>query len=596
VSPKVRGGLLVMSLCAAIMGGMAAVRPRHHDVPNRTLIVVAAEPYFAELTPWLKLRLSQGFEVHRIDPEPLLRDQSNAEAVERLRAEIARLVPADAGAVQSASGPRDAAGDDELNSSKAPVEPPGNDELHRASPAAFVLLVGDAPGPRERLDSSRLIPTAIEVEKARPRLHHAFASDQTYALPRERGSARLAVGRWPVRSPEDVAAQVQKALNYELGQTPGPHRRDVTFIGTTPNYDPLLDPILERVAMSLINGQIRPHWGVRAIYSSPRSDFFPGPDETQRQVAHWLEESTPFTLFAGHGYDRGVDFVRYGGREFCVLDTEVARKLRGTRPGTILWMSACSCGDFDLPPPYRGLAEELVANPGGPTAVIAGTDETSAYANLLLCLGLAQDVIEQAPATLGEAFLRFKEAAFRPGPPVLRSMLLALEPTEKPEMLPTDHQFLYNLLGDPSLPLNLPRKLPLTAQVTESATGDEAGHKVYTIAGALEGWGCGTARVSLLIDRMQMKESVPNPGTVAPDARPAAYQQRFSVANDKCAATEEQVPVRDGHFTIDLSVAESLVPKVRWLQVYVQSPATEATSWRDGVASLAVRLVDEPAR
>jgi hypothetical protein len=253
-------------------------------------------------------------------------------------------------------------------------------------------------------------------------------------------------------------------------------------------------------------------------------------------------------------------------------------------------MSTCSCGDFDLPPPHRGLAEALMMNPRGPTAVVAGSDETSAYANLLLCTGLAQDVIEEPPATLGEALLRFKRAAFKPGPPLLKNMLLSMEPTEKPDLLPDDHQYLYNLLGDPTLPLNLPRRVTFSAVLAEKPVS-EPGQKMFTITGRFENGESGTAFVSFVIDRMLMKELAAQPATLEQeDARRAAYFDRFTQANDKTAA-QAQVKVRDGCFEVELSIAEELAAKVRWLQVYVYTEPTPEGNWQDGVAARPVTLI-----
>jgi hypothetical protein len=544
---------------------VAGARANDRQAEPRLLLVVAPTGYREPLAPWLEHRRAQGYQIHVVDTESLFGVNEGASAVKLLREEIARLAAIDAN------------------------DP---DPIDVVGPAAFVLLVGDAPAPRERLDTARLIPAAIEMERARPSLQKQFVTDNVFGLPDERGRARVAVGRWPVRSPDEVAVQVQKALRYERGHSPGLHRRDVTFLATTPNYDPFLDPVLERMAMGMINGQVKPHWGVRAVYSSPSSDYFPGPDETQKQIVRWLEDATPFTLFAGHGYDRGVDVVRYRGKEFTVLDTVVAQRVDGARPGTVLWMSTCSCGDFDLPPPHRGLAEALMMNPRGPTAVVAGSDETSAYANLLLCTGLAQDIIEDPPATLGEAFLRFKRAAFKPGPPLLKNMLLSMEPTEKADLLPDDHQFLYNLLGDPTLPLNLPQRVAFSADVVEKST-DDAGQKRFAIAGKFENWESGTAFVSLLIDRMLMKDAPSQPATLdQEDARRAAYFDRFTKANDKSAAAA-RVQVQNGKFELELTVSEAVAPKVRWLQVYVHTEPSADGTWRDGVGAQAVKLVAE---
>ncbi|MBI3463426.1 MAG: hypothetical protein HY000_10255 [Planctomycetes bacterium] len=399
----------LMGLLAVPQGPVPEYAP---DDQPRTLLVVSAPLYRPALEPWLQRRQRQRYRVELIDPAETIGDSRGPEVVERLREEIARHVPDGGGRA---------------------VHPNAD-----AVPAAFVLLVGDAPGPTEPLDTRRLIPTAIQTEKARPSAPHRFASDNVYGLPDERGVPRLAVGRWPVRSPEEAAMQVRKSLRYETDQRPGLHRSTFTFLATTPNYDPVLDPVLEKVAMTMLGSQLGPHWGIRALYSSPRSEFFPGPEETARHVVRWLEDATPVTLFAGHGFDCGVDVVRFEGREFCVLDAQLATTIQGDRPGTLLWMSTCSCGAFALPPPERGLAESLMMNPRGPTAVVAGSDETSAYANTLLCLGLAQ-VIERPPDTLGQAVLRCKQALSQPGPGWLKKLLLSLEPTEKPDHLPEDH-------------------------------------------------------------------------------------------------------------------------------------------------------------
>jgi hypothetical protein len=185
--------------------------------------------------------------------------------------------------------------------------------------------------------------------------------------------------------------------------------------------------------------------------------------------------------------------------------------------------------------------------------------------------------------------LRFKRAAFKPAAPLLKNMLLSLEPTEKPELLPEDHQFLYNLLGDPTLSLNLPSKIAISADVTETHANN-SDDRTFLVSGKLDNWNQGTAWVSLLIDRIQLKKSERNPATIEAQAdRPAAYLERFHMANDKTVA-KAQVQVTDGRFTVELSIAEQFVSKVRWLQVYVRSDPVNDEDWRDGVSAQSIRL------
>jgi hypothetical protein len=147
-------------------------------------------------------------------------------------------------------------------------------------------------------------------------------------------------------------------------------------------------------------------------------------------------------------------------------------------------------------------------------------------------------------------------------------------------------------LGDPTLPLNLPRRVHFSADVTEMHC-DPSGQRTYTVSGKLEDWESGTAWVSFVIDRMQMKDpAVTVPHSVPANERNAAYFERFTKANDKLAA-QMQVPVIDGRFELELSIPSVLAPKVRWLQIYVHTDATRETDWKDGVGTQSIRLVQE---
>jgi hypothetical protein len=564
------------ALLSVMLGADARLSHSHSGVAahgDRPVVVAAPAAYHTALEPWVERRRGQGYDVRVIDTSALLRTADRSQAAGLLSEAIAQQL-------ESAAIGEPASGE------AVPVA--------GAGAAGFVLIVGDAPGPDESLDATRFVPAGIELSKARPGLGRAFASDNVYGLPDARGVPRVAVGRWPVRSPEEVAVQAAKSLRYESEQSPGLHRGTVTFLATTPNYEPVVDVMLERTAMSMIGAQLKPHWRMRALYSSPRSPFFPGPRETPEQVRRWLEDATPMTLFAGHGYDCGVDAVRYEDQLYPVLDSDRAERVRSTRPGTVLWMSACCCGDFDLPGGRRGLAESLVMNEHGPTAVIAGSDETSAYVNLLHCLGLARTVLEQPPETLGDALLRFKRAAYRPGPSFFRKLLLSMEPAERPDRLADDHQYLYNLLGDATLALRLPARVAVTAEFNEQPSC-EPGQKRFTVCGRLDDWDAGVAEIALVVDRLALKEHSPDPATLdQPDERERAYLDRFAKANDKVVAAGETV-VRDGCFELELTVPESLAPRVRWLQVYVHTNPRSDGSWRDAIAAQSVKLMPDAA-
>ena len=167
----------VIWLVSLLAGSACDNRSPEVERPPKMLIVVAAPDYQPSLEPWLARRRAQGYAVHLLDPVQLVESRQGSEAVETLCREIARLMHARD--EETAAGGLD------------------------AGPAGFVLIVGDAPAPMERLDAERLVPAAIQAEKARPSSPHHFVTDNVYGLPDERGVPRLAVeySRKMLRSP-----------------------------------------------------------------------------------------------------------------------------------------------------------------------------------------------------------------------------------------------------------------------------------------------------------------------------------------------------------------------------------------------------------
>ena len=51
--------------------------------------------------------------------------------------------------------------------------------------------------------------------------------------------------------------------------------------------------------------------------------------------------------------------------------------------------------------------------------------------------------------------------------------------------------------------------------------------------------------------------------------------------------------MENGKFELELTVADSLAAKVRWIQVYVHTEPTGDGKWHDGVGVQAVRLVED---
>ncbi|MGC4003978.1 MAG: C25 family cysteine peptidase [Pirellulales bacterium] len=184
-----------------------------------------------------------------------------------------------------------------------------------------------------------------------------------------------------------------------------------------------------------------------------------------------MEEGCLFWVYIGHGHAGGLDRVRMPDRStYEILNCRDCAGLTPGKSAPIALFLACSTGAFDQAEPC--LAEELLASPGGPVAVIAGSRMTMPYG-----LGIFADEaltagLRERGETLGDVLRTAKARALDPGraaePNAVRKMLdpvAGLLTPGKHDALGElrEHTRLMNLFGDPCLRLAHPRALTLTA-------------------------------------------------------------------------------------------------------------------------------------
>jgi hypothetical protein len=149
----------------------------------------------------------------------------------------------------------------------------------------------------------------------------------------------IAVGRWPVSTPEEVALVASKTIGYEcaLAEGRGARARRAAFVvpGGWVDARALFD--------QLIKG-LPPGWTVEKRYfDSPT----PPPDE--REVAKLLDEGVGLVCHAGHGSDDC-----WAG---CLsLATLERARNAGTLP--VLISAGCSTARFATLPPYEAYTDE----------------------------------------------------------------------------------------------------------------------------------------------------------------------------------------------------------------------------------------------
>lgn len=279
----------------------------------------------------------------------------------------------------------------------------------------------------------------------------------------------LAVGRWPVSTPEEARTVADKSLAYLRHAPDASPRAGLVASGGW---------IENRPAMDRIAGKLPPGWAAERLYfaDSGRDDHTPAPDAAG--VVSLVKSGVPLILHSGHGSDDswhgaiGVGSIgRFSNADhpaiFFSAGCSTARlatlppyegytdvhgaEHRGTNAGEV----------FDAPPPppapYQrsahnptGLGEQLLrAGPSGAVAYI-GCNTGSQPCGMTLLEGFveAMGAPSEHPTTLGDcwngAVVRYHA----------REGLADLRPTESWYPASIFFQGMkFMLFGDPSLPM-----------------------------------------------------------------------------------------------------------------------------------------------
>ncbi|MCC6671874.1 MAG: hypothetical protein IT458_12500 [Planctomycetes bacterium] len=293
-------------------------------------------------------------------------------------------------------------------------------------------------------------------------------SDLGYVDVKGDGAPSFALGRIPAASPDQLRAVIARSLAYER-LAPGEWVRELTFCAGDGDFGAVLDATLENAMRVLFTEELDPAQRLRSLVALPESPYFAPPEDFAEVVRAELDAGPFAFLYAGHGQiDRLAD-LRLRGRSgsWPLLRREDAARLRGAQR-TLVFAFACHVGEF----PRRSLGEDLLFAAHGPVAVVAASQVSFPFGDLLLgreLMRLARD--HQRPARLGPllAEARRRMLAPDPGDPFTRraqtlaGMLMLF--TESQARLRRYTADLYHLLGDPAL------RLPRVERVAVEALG-----------------------------------------------------------------------------------------------------------------------------
>ncbi len=353
---------------------------------------------------------------------------------------------------------------------------------------SFVLLVGAIESGRLTEPESKVLPAlrgTIGRMKGQP-------SDNAYGSLDDSRLPAVAVGRFPARTEEEARGMVAKTLEYERDPRPGLWRRRLTILAGIPAYNPLIDRLVESMALARF-ARLSPVWTGRAIYSNPQSRFSLPDNLLHARALQYVQEGEAFTVYLGHSSAEGL----YGGEAHYLNREDWSRLRIGHGKGVFLTFGCNGCQLKGTDGEGYGVA--AVRNPNGPVAVVGSHGICFAAMVQLAADGLFESTFaHQTPKYLGESWLAIQNGLAHGKIDDFTFRLLDSVDGDKTIPQATqrqEHLEMFVLLGDPALRLPI-----LPADVVMKSEAVVAPGEALTVRGEVPERLSG-ARVRVTLER-----------------------------------------------------------------------------------------------
>jgi hypothetical protein len=420
----------------------------------------------------------------------------------------------------------------------------------------YVLLLGDGTMP---------IPPGTYTDPS----SGPIATDNTYADMDGDDLPDLLVGRISAHSDKEAGVILDKIESYEKSYETGLWNRRLNMFASTGGFGPLVDPIIENVALEVVNS-ISYDYDFTVTYGLQTSPYVYIPEFFSDKVYDRINEGALLVAYVGHGSESGVDSLTWNGQDYPILKPgQMSTKLKAQHRSPLLFLIACLTGSFA---DKDSLAELFLREKEGPPAVVASTEISHPYTNAILVRELAAVATDEHPATVGRLFQRAKERLVKQKDAV-RDMidfyaLFLLKPGEK-ETLQRAHLHMYTLFGDPAMTI---RYVGAPATPAPSPSTVKRGTEV-TVVATVAGFTTGTAHVTLESSRkviLGQIEQVPSDTDLI--ARNTVIMANYDTANNK-VAVEKDVSFSSGTASVTLAVPATLPAGGYYLKIYAQDSA-----------------------
>jgi hypothetical protein len=413
----------------------------------------------------------------------------------------------------------------------------------------YVLLIADAD--HYDLENPEFIPATQGPEGEWGDTPYAdFDGDAIPEIP---------IGRLPFREPEKVQMYLDRVIDYEEVVPVGVFNKTIRAFAGEGGFGPEIDGALEMVA-GWVFDEMSYHFDLFMTYAASTSDYYLPYAEWDAEYNRRYQEGAVLVPYIGHTL----------GAVTCCQQGPPARR------GMLTYFS-CGDGDYMAVESYSSLAEEVLVRAEGPVASLAATTTSHPYGNAVLPRELGHAIIDLREPTYGKAVTKAKYNAVNRIDPMRETIDATMRSfsDEDLDYLITTHLTMYNLLGDPAVPLNLPPgriRFDSPDSVTRGETVTVEG-RVWADARRAP-MQDGEITVTLEVQRsVVIKELTPRD----PDNHdPETCKNNHQLANDKTAASAT-TRVEYETFEVQLTVPSDLPLSAEYyLKGYAHNSAGDA--------------------
>src|SRR5262249_32496892 len=165
----------------------------------------------------------------------------------------------------------------------------------------YILLVGAIEKGQLSDPETKVIPPlhgTISRMKGQP-------TDNPFGCPDGTRLPTVAVGRLPARGEDEARQIVRKILAFARDELPGEWRHRLTILAGVPAFNPLVDRLVESMAMSRF-ARLDPRWTGSAIYHNPSSRFTLPDGFLHNQALAYVQQGQFLTAYFGHSWAGGL--------------------------------------------------------------------------------------------------------------------------------------------------------------------------------------------------------------------------------------------------------------------------------------------------